>query len=169
MKGTEESTVDLNLIQAIYRGGPHKHILLWLMKEHGIDLPSMWSAEETDLSEEEMKELIEQIENINWDLISASISEAKCQEHTLEDSTDCPECDSLKVLVSTFQTHHCTFTCKKKKKFTKIYGGQGLGLNEEESVDILTHTCRFKFPRFKTRISCTYQLQKQKSPKQNKE
>ena len=130
------------------RGGPHYHILLFLCIEPGVTPPSLWTSEETGLTEEEMQRLKGEIEDINSDLISASLSEAKCSEHTLEDPQSCSECESVRNLVSTFQTHHCTFTCKKRKKFIKIYGSQGLGLNEDASDDILTHVCRFHFPRF---------------------
>ena len=138
----------ISICHVSFRGGPHEHMLLWLKNDSEDPLPTMLSSEENNLSEEEIKELIERIEHMNWDLISASISEAKCPQHTLEDSPNCEECEELKMLVKTFQSHHCTFTCKKRKKFTKIYGAQGLGLQEDKSDDIVTHVCRFSFPRF---------------------
>ena len=100
------------------------------------------------MSKEELEEVKGDIERINKDLISTSLSDARCSKHSNVEEISCEDCASLLELVKTFQTHHCTFSCKKKKKYIHILPGQGLGINEPDSIEIITHVCRFKFPRF---------------------
>ena len=58
------------------------------------------------------------------------------------------DCKYLLEYVKRFNWHSCTFSCKKRKRFIHILGGQGLGISEAISCDIISHICRFRFPRF---------------------
>ena len=69
------------------------------------------------MSEDAWKELKSKIENVNEDLISTSIDEARCVSHLRTSEEKCDGCEKVKELVRKFQTHGCTFSCKKKKKY----------------------------------------------------
>ena len=130
-----------------YRGSPHAHTCLYIVDENGESAPSLWKSSNDMVSEEAFEEQKRKIETINDDLISASLQDAKCLNHDDGYSDLCEDCIMIRDLVSKFQCHHCTVSCKKKKRYIHIHGRQGLGVNEEESCEIITHVCRYKFPR----------------------
>lgn len=84
---------------------------------------------------------------MNDDLISASLEDAKCLNHNDGFLDTCEDCKNLREYVKAFQCHKCTQSCKKKKQYIHILGCQGLGLHEEESCEIISHICRYKYPR----------------------
>ena len=127
---------------------------MYLVDEQGRPAPSLWTASTETLTEEEFNELEEKIKDIHDDHISTSLSDAKCPDHTETESQQCEKCEKLLNLVTSFQSHKCTFTCKKKNKFIQIPSHQGLGINDPESTDIITHVCRFNFPRFPLHKTC---------------
>lgn len=132
------------------RGSPHAHLMLYLQDENGESAPSLWTASNETMSEDTLGELHRKIEKINEDLISTSIDDAKCPAHSKDKTTatTCDQCDVLRGYVKKYQTHGCSFTCKKKGKHIHIVGSQGLGINEEDSFEIITTICRFKFPKY---------------------
>ena len=124
---------------------------MWLEDEKGCQAPTLWNdKEDVDNSNENEVSIEEKIEKANDELIACSEEMAACPAHSMEELHDeCEDCDILKEYVTTFQTHCCTFTCKKKKKILKISGEEGLGRNDEcPSSDLIVSVCRFKFPRF---------------------
>ena len=135
------------------RGAPHVHALLWLEDENGLRAPSLWNEDVQQEVTETNGNLERRIEDVNDLLISCSEDDARCPIHSeeadLANCEDCEDCGVLKEHVKTFQTHGCTFTCKKKKKILKISGNEGLGKNDPQtSSELSVAVCRFKFPRF---------------------
>ena len=114
------------------RGAPHIHCLLWLdeeTKDNETDsvkytpLQTMFSSEP---SKEEQLIMISNIEKYAENLISASISEAKCnnckQNEIGSNSTTvnppstkqkCEKCEIIKERAQTFNNHICGFSCHK--------------------------------------------------------
>ena len=133
------------------RGAPHVHSLLWLEDQNGDPAPTLWNnEEECQTSMDGDKTIEERIEKSNDELISCSVELATCPAHSIEESEgECEDCNVLQEYVRTFQTHSCTFTCRKKKKIMTISGEEGLGKNDKcPSIDLIIPVCRFKFPRF---------------------
>ena len=100
------------------------------------------------MSPEEFNETKHGIEDICEDLISTSLSDARCPEHISVEDVSCEDCEKMVDLVKTFQVHKCTSSCRKKKKYIHILPGQGLGISEQESIEIITSVCRYRFPKF---------------------
>ena len=93
------------------QGAPHAHILVYLTDTDGNSAPSVHNTEENMNVEKE--DLFWLIEEANDDLISASLDDAKCDDHFLKKSDEsCPKCRELRNYVSTFQAHSCSFTCR---------------------------------------------------------
>ena len=113
----------------------------------GGSAPSLVTPTDEPLTDEEFNQLKEDIQNANDDLISASVKGAQCLQHW-EHDINCEDCKKIKDLVSTFNFHKCTFSCRKRKKFMKIAGREGLGIKEEISDDFFTLLCLAKFPKF---------------------
>merc|ERR1712082_359655 len=133
------------------RGAPHVHALLWLEDEKGNRAPSLWNNEsELESATEDDESLEKKIEDSNNELVSCSEDDAKCPTHASEESLEeCEDCKILKDYVNTFQTHNCTFTCRKKKRILRISSKEGHGKNDPEQLpDLIVPVCRFKFPRF---------------------
>ena len=131
-----------------HRGAPHCHLCLYLVDENGDSAPSLWLSSNEDLADENFEEQKRRIEEINEELISASLEDAKCLDHSDGFSSSCDACRQMHEYVSTFQFHRCTTSCRKKKKVVHVLGSQGLGVHEEESCDIIWLVCRYKFPKF---------------------
>ena len=131
------------------RGAPHVHALLWLEDQYGNQAPCFWNQKQSEGSSTENEESIEErIEKANDELILCSEDVATCPIHSPEDvPVECEECESLKQYVKMYQTHNCTFTCRKKKKILTISGDEGLGKNDCPSSDLMVPVCRFRFPR----------------------
>ena len=118
-----------------------------MVDEEGRSAPSLMRETEEPLEEEDFKTLKEEIQDVSDDLISASINGVKCIEHH-EFTSGCSKCEEIKDYVAKYQFHRCTFTCKKKKKFMKIHGKQGLGINEDIAEDLIVFICRLRFPKY---------------------
>ena len=111
--------------------------------------PSIHNSEENLNLEKE--ELFRRIEEANEDLISASLDDARCDEHfSCEYDESCENCKKIYNYVLKFNCHSCTHTCKKKKRFIRISCKEGLGISDDEefAYEIITHVCRFKFDKF---------------------
>ena len=141
--------------------------MLYLTDQNGEPAPSLWVSEENS-SNDNLDDIHKKIEEANDELISTSIDQAKCKKHRLVNFPGCKDCKTLEDFVTKFQTHRCSFTCKKKGKFIKLLGNQGLGIHEtDRATEIVTHICRFRFPRFP--MECTKFLKpisKTEDPKQ---
>merc|ERR1711954_619619 len=89
---------------------------LYLQDQNGESAPSLWLSSNEDLTEESFEEMKRKIEDINEELISASLEEATCLDHQGGSVVSCEACMKMKEYVSTFQFHRCTQSCRKKKK-----------------------------------------------------
>lgn len=128
------------------------------MDEEGNSPPTLFDIKTGEDSETFNKDLFEEIERTNDDLYSSSLSDAKCKSHEEDikdnqpnEDDECEECNVVKELVKKYQSHSCTFSCHKKKKYMKVHKKEGLGLNEEDNDDteeIIAKICRFRFPRY---------------------
>ena len=121
---------------------------LYLQDQNGESAPSLWLSSNEDITQESFEEMKRKIEDINEELISASLEEATCLDHQGGSVVSCEACMKMKEYVSTFQFHRCTQSCRKKKKVIHIFASQGLGKNENDSCDIISPVCRYKFPKF---------------------
>ena len=130
------------------RGAPHVHLFLWLIDQDGQPAPHLWDIE-LNIPPGFTKEEI--VKTFHDDLISCSAF-PKCDDHVDEDASedgDCDECTALQNLVCKYQTHQCTFSCRKRKNIMKVRGTEGLGKFEEGPCeDLLVQLCRFRFPRY---------------------
>ena len=74
-----------------------------------------------------------------------------CPDHNFDATYNCVKCDEQKQLITDFQNHHHTFTCRKKKKGIVVqpYEGHGKldGIIEGPKLSDITD-CRFRFPQF---------------------
>ena len=96
------------------RGAPHIHCLFWLgSKDEADKPPSLWADDDESLKSKE--ELGDEIAKFASSIISGSVAEAHCLNHS-EFTQNCEDCNITKKNVEKYQTHHHTFTCKKKKK-----------------------------------------------------
>ena len=158
-------------------GAPHIHTLLWLEDENGNGAPSFWSTSDMDNSKlpDDLKDMLatnlnsadpsvsnidktkkdlekrkEEISNLAKSLIFGSVDDAKCRVHREMDvCVSCLDCQLIKERVEMFNTHGCTFSCKKKKKTLCIGENEGHGRLDgkilgESILDIL---CRYNFPQ----------------------
>ena len=117
--------------------------------QEGHSAPPIHNPEENENMDKE--ELFRRIEEANDDIISASLDDAKCDEHSSSEfDGSCSKCNEVLNFVKKFNSHSCTFTCKKKKKFIRISSKEGLGISdgEEFAYELITHICRFKFDKF---------------------
>ena len=163
------------------RGAPHLHCLLWLEDDKGNSAPTFWNGEKDDscdiqskmkniedlasilisaseddmLCDEHQKELQEKndkaLESNCLECYSAIHDFEKCDKHNFPIVYNCDNCEAQKKLITKFQTHNHTFTCKKKKKGITIKANEGHGRLDEkiEGQKISDYTdCRFKFPQF---------------------
>merc|ERR1711915_425000 len=108
------------------RGAPHVHLFLWLVDQDGQPAPHLWDIE-LNIPPGFTKEEI--VKMFHDDLISCSAF-PKCDAHVDEDTNedgDCDECTALQNLVCKYQTHQCTFSCRKKRNIMKVRGTEGLG------------------------------------------
>ena len=132
--------------------------MLYLIDDEGNSPPTLFDFKTGEDSEIFNEALIKEIERTNDELYSSSLNDAKCKSHDddtkekpLKKEDECEECNLVKELVRKYQTHCCTFSCHKKKKFMKVHKKEGLGLNEEDDDDkeeVIAKICRFRFPRY---------------------
>ena len=94
------------------------------MLEKSVD--SHFSSDDDESnSNEDIEKKKAEISRLADSLIFGSIDDAKCRIHRRELSgrnsdVSCSDCDLIKERVLLFNTHGCTFSCKKKKKMLKI-------------------------------------------------
>ena len=128
------------------RGAPHIHCLFWLeSKDEDEKPPSLWTDDcESSKSKEELGNKIARFAS---SIISGSVNDAHCLSHC-EFTEDCNECTNTKKNVEKYQTHHHTFTCKKKNKIIKIGAKEGFGKNDGkvEGEELQLPICRFRIP-----------------------
>ena len=139
----------LNNICVLFQA-PHAHCLLYIVDEQGNEAPTLADVKAGDSnSETSNQQLFEEIENMNDDLISASVDDAVCPVHEdLGFDSNCDECTKLRDCVLSFQVHKRSFTCVKKNKFLRIHPKEGLGINVTEDKDeLVIPICRFGFPK----------------------
>ena len=93
------------------------------------------------------EELGDEIARFASSIISGSVAEAHCLNHS-EFTQNCDDCNITKKNVEKYQTHHHTFTCKKKKKIVKIGAKEGYGKNDGkiEGEELQLPICRFRLP-----------------------
>jgi hypothetical protein len=159
------------------RGAPHIHTLLWLRDETGKEAPSFWSTNDLTDSKipDDLKQMLKEKINISTPgkdtrhpneeldrrkeeisilartLVFGSIDDAKCRVHRQtnicpEDS--CSDCQLIKERVEMFNTHGCTFSCKKKKRTLIIRENEGHGrlAGKLTGESILSIFCRYNYP-----------------------
>ena len=154
-------------------GAPHIHTLLWLTDAAGKEAPSFWSTSENEKSKipEDLKEMLRsevskndatkskedlearkvEISNFVKSLVFGSIDDAKCRIHRQADNDadeSCVNCSLIKERVKMFNTHSCTFSCKKKKRTIHIKATEGHGRLDGTIVgeSIMSILCRYNFP-----------------------
>ena len=154
-------------------GAPHIHTLLWLADATGKEAPSFWSTSDMDKSkipedlndllknnlskheatksEEDMEKRKVEISNFVRSIIFGSIDDAKCKIHRQagnENDEFCTNCNLIKERVEMFNTHSCTFSCKKKKRTVHIRETEGHGRLDGKLLgeSIICILCRYNFP-----------------------
>ena len=158
------------------RGAPHIHALLWLEDTNGELATTFWS--DSKLKEAQipddlkiiLKEFIEQqnveveitdkevelkkklISELAKKIVFGSLDDAKCKIHrqtSAEESSNCKECELIKLRVQRYNQHKCTFTCHKKKIKIRIKANEGHGKHDNkitgEPIEEYLK-CRFNFP-----------------------
>ena len=92
------------------------------------------------------------ISNLAKSLIFGSIDDAKCIIHrkaTNVPEDSCSNCKLIKERVEMFNSHGCTFSCKKKKKTVHIKENEGHGRLDGKVLgeSIIAVLCRYNFPQ----------------------
>ena len=124
------------------------------MLENSTDSMVISDDDQSD-ADEDLEKKKEQISRLAASLIFGSIDDAKCRIHRtapIEGDTgvSCSDCDIIKERVILFNTHGCTFSCKKKKKMLKIKESEGHGkLDGKISGDLIDNyiICRYNYPQ----------------------
>ena len=82
-------------------------------------------------------------------IISGSSSEMCCDDHEQNESS-CDKCKKFKDLVEKYQKHSHKFSCHKRKKYIRIYKGEGHGRLDKvkEGDELLVPVCRLRHPKF---------------------
>ena len=123
--------------------------------EHSFDSNISTDNDESN-SNEDLEKKKEEISRLAASLIFGSIDDAKCRIHRreplgIESDVSCSDCDLIKERVLLFNTHGCTFSCKKKKKMLKIKENEGHGKLDGKmsgnSIDDYI-ICRYNFPQY---------------------
>ena len=129
------------------RGAPHYHILLWLESKDEEKPPTLWVDD--DESSKSKDELGKDIARFASSIISGSVDEAHCLHHS-EFTSNCSDCINTRKNVEKYQTHHHTFTCKKKNKIIRIGANEGYGKDDGkvDGEELQLPACRFKIPFF---------------------
>ena len=101
------------------------------MLENSFD-SNISSDNDESNSNEDLEKNKEEISRLAASLIFGSIDDAKCRIHRgdplgIDPEVSCSDCDLIKERVLLFNTHGCTFSCKKKKKMMKIKENEGHG------------------------------------------
>ena len=100
---------------------------------------------------EDLEAKKEEISNFVKSIIFGSIDDAKCRFHRQANNNPdelCPNCNLIKERVEMFNTHTCTFSCKKKKRTIHIKATEGHGRLDGEMLgeSIICILCRYNFP-----------------------
>ena len=121
--------------------------MLWLESKDKVKPPTLW--EDDDKSSKSKEELGNDIARFASSIISGSVDEAHCLDHS-EFSKNCSSCNTTRENVKKYQTHHHTFTCKKKNKIIRIGAKEGHGKDDGkvEGEELKLPACRFKIPFF---------------------
>ena len=109
------------------------------------------SEHDAPKSKEDLEIRKEEICKLSKCLIFGSLDDAKCRLHRQKDkefTEVCSDCELIKERVKMFNTHGCTFSCKKKKRTLVIGENEGHGrldgkISRESILSIL---CRYNFP-----------------------
>ena len=111
----------------------------------------------TKTKEEELVDKRQEIATFASKVVFGSIDDAKCNQHRNIVSNEncfqkCPKCKTIRERVESYNTHGCTFTCHKKKRFVIIHTDEGHGRHDKtdkvsaEKMEI--PKCRFDIPFF---------------------
>ena len=105
----------------------------------------MWGKEEN----EDISSNGENIAQFCESIVSGSSSEMCCDDHEQNESS-CHKCKKFKDLVEKYQKHSHKFSCHKRKKYIRIYKGEGHGRLDKvkEGDELLVPVCRLRHPKF---------------------